>query len=365
MRIKEIKFNHFRNLNLTFKPDSGFNIIHGENAKGKSNFLDGINLISTGKSFKGYKNQENLDFDKNEDFAKVEILVEAEETSRLATVFTKIDENKYKHSFLINEKPTLRSKFTYKLKTILFTPVSLEMILGSPDIRRDQIDDLLSTFDKDYEKLIKEYSYVMRSRNKLLVKINKGGASREQLSYWTDRLVKTGTQVRLIRINFLKEIRPNLTNTASKILPKLKGEEFKLKYLSDLSVNEKDAEEDYYDKLREKFPKEVLLGRTLYGPHRDDLEFSISDRNLHTYGSRGEQRLATMVFKISAFDYLSELYKTKIVFLLDDIFSELDAENKKYLLNYVKSKDAQVFLTTANKSELPNGLLKEGKLLNL
>lgn len=365
MRITDLKFNHFRNLNLSFKPDRGFNVIIGENGKGKSNFLDGLYLISTGKSFKGFKNIDNLDFNDPKEFAKVDLILDANETLKLATIFTKLEDDKFKHSFQINDKPTLRGKFNYQLKTILFTPASLEMVLGSPDIRREELDELLATFDKDYDKLRREYSYVMRSRNKLLYKINKGYATREQLTYWTERLVKLGSEIKIKRLEFLEDIKPDLLKTATQLFPSSNGEKFSLKYISTLTNDISKLEIEYLQKSEEKFSKEVILGRTLYGPHRDDLEFSIAGRNLHSYGSRGEQRLATMVFKMSAFDYLSRLYETKIVFLLDDIFSELDSSNKKYLLKYVESKDAQVFITTANKRELPKKLLDEAKVLEL
>lgn len=363
--IKQVKFTNFRNLNLTFNPGSGFNVILGSNGKGKSNFLDGLFLTSSGKSFKNFNNADNLNFNSLEDFARVEVIVEANETLKLASVFTKTDSNHYQRKYLVNDKATLRNRFVYILKTVLFTPESLELLIGSPDDRRDELDDLISTFDKDYASAIREYNYVMRSRNRLLSKINSGYAKREQLTYWTDRLVATGSQVIIDRKKFLSDIIPSLNKTAIDIFESYKDGKFELKYITELDTNEDKIKQDFEQKLAQDFSKEVALGRTSYGPHKDDLEFSLDGRNLHVFGSRGEQRLTTMIFKIASYEFLSKLYQTKIIFLLDDILSELDKKNKARLVDYIKTKDAQVFFTLANNADLPKSIIKESVLLEL
>lgn len=365
MLIKQIKFTNFRNLDLTFSPASGFNVIYGTNGKGKSNFLDGLFMISSGKSFKRFNNADNLNFNKDVDFARVETLVEANETVKLATVFTRITENKYQHKYFLNEKSTLKSKFEYILKTILFTPESLELLIGSPEDRREQLDDLICVFDKDYASSLRQYSYVMRSRNRLLQKINSGKASREQLTYWNDRLINIGSEIMLSRQKYLEQIKPSLEKTTKNLFGEFKNSTLSLNYLTSLDLKPEKIKTAFEQKLAEDFSRETLLGRTLHGPHRDDLEFSLDGRNLHVFGSRGEQRLATMVFKIAAYDYLTELYQTKIIFLLDDILSELDKKNKAKLVDYIRTTKAQVFFTLANKDDLPRSIIKEGKIVEL
>lgn len=362
MRIKDLKLNHFRNLNLNFKPVDGFNIISGGNAHGKSNFLDALNIISTGNSFKSFRNEDNLDFVSKNEFAKAEILLQSSQTLKLANVFTINKEGKVKHSFLINDKSTLRNKYTYLLKTLLFTPASLEMLLGSPEVRRDELDNVLSTFDSEFTQMKKDYSFIIRSRNKLLYKINQGQAGVEQLSYWTDRLINVGSDIIFKRIKFLEDISAEITKTSQKLFNE-SSNVLRIEYMSSISSDNSQIKDALAQKIKENLSKEILLKRTLYGPHRDDLQFSMNERNLHVFGSRGEQRLATMVFKMSAADYLTNLYKTKLVYLLDDIFSELDAQNKNFLIEYVREKDSQVFITTANRSELPDDL--GGEILDL
>ncbi len=322
-------------------------------------------MISSSKSFKRFVNADNLDFEDNKDFAKVEVLLEANETVRLATVFTRIDENKYQHKYFLNDKSTLKSKFEYILKTILFTPESLELLIGSPEDRREELDDLISIFDKDYATSVRQYSYVMRSRNRLLQKIQTGKATREQLKYWDDRLITIGTEIIQSRIKYLHEIVPSIEKTAKNLFTEFRNSNLKINYLTNLDTEPDKIKDDFKEKIGKSFSKETLLGRTLYGPHKDDIQFDLNGRNLHTFGSRGEQRLATMVFKIGAYDFLTKLYKTKVILLLDDILSELDKNNKSKLVDYIRTTDAQVFFTLANKDDLPKSIMKDGKMLEL
>lgn len=365
MQLKKLKFTNFRNLDLKYEPSPRFNIILGKNGRGKSNFLDGIQLLSNGKSFKGFNNADNLNFNSDENFARIEALLESDEAVNLSTIFIRNSEKSYSHKYTVNDKPTLSSRFIYRLKTILFTPESLELLIGSPDSRRSEIDELISVFDKDFAQSVRQYSFVMRSRNRLLSKIKAGFASRDQLPYWNDRLIKIGSEIILKRNGYLKEIVPSLSKTADNLFQNFGKGEFDIKYLSHLTVKPNKIEQQFSEKLEADFAREVSIGRTMFGPHRDDLEFSLSGRNLHVFGSRGEQRLATMIFKIASYEYMTELYKTKIILLLDDILSELDKPNKSRLIEYVEKTEAQIFFTLANKADLPKSIMNESKLLEL
>lgn len=322
-------------------------------------------MISSGKSFKRFNNADNLDFDGDSDFARVEALLEANETVKLATVFTKIADNKFQHKYFLNEKSTLRSRFEYILKTILFTPESLELLIGSPEDRREELDDLICIFDKDHATALRQYSYVMRSRNRLLQKIQSGKATREQMTYWNDRLITIGSEIIQRRQDYLKEIVPSLEKTTKNLFTEFKDSKLTINYISNLDSDLDNLKEDFSQKLEDSFSKETLLGRTLYGPHKDDIEFRLNDRNVHVFGSRGEQRLATMIFKIAAYDFLTELYQTRVIFLLDDILSELDKKNKSKLVDYIRTTSAQVFFTLANKDDLPRSVIDDGKILEL
>lgn len=365
MLLKKLKFSNFRNLELKYEPGPRFNIILGKNGRGKSNFLDGIQLLSNGKSFKSFNNSDNLNFNSDLNYARIEALLKSDETLNLATIFVKNSERSFSHKFTINDKPTLSSRFLYRLKTILFTPESLELLIGNPEDRRSELDELISVFDKDFAQSVRQYSFVMRSRNRLLHKIKGGYASRDQLTYWNERLINIGTEIILKRNDYLQEIIPSLTKTSKELFVNFGKGEFEIKYICPLSTKKSKIEEQFSEKLEGDFSKEVAIGRTMVGPHRDDLQFSLSGRNLHIFGSRGEQRLATMIFKIASYEYMTKLYGTKIILLLDDILSELDKPNKSRLIEYVEKTEAQIFFTLANRMDLPKSIMNESKLLEL
>ena len=158
---------------------------------------------------------------------------------------------------------------------------------------------------------------------------------------------------------------PSLTKTSKELFVNFGKGEFEIKYICPLSTKKSKIEEQFSEKLEGDFSKEVAIGRTMVGPHRDDLQFSLSGRNLHIFGSRGEQRLATMIFKIASYEYMTKLYGTKIILLLDDILSELDKPNKSRLIEYVEKTEAQIFFTLANRMDLPKSIMNESKLLEL
>lgn len=362
MLVKQVKFSNFRNLNLDYAPVKGFNVIVGENSKGKSNFLDGLFMLSTAKSFKRFKIAENLNFDLDLEFARLDCLLSADEMLNLSVVFTRLAENMYQQKYLINEKNVLRGKFEYKLKSVLFTPESLEVMIGSPEDRRSELDEILSIFDNEYATTLKQYNYVVKSRNKLLYKVSIGKAGRIQLEFWNARLIELGCKIIKLRINYLNAIKPSVNETAKSIFKAFGKNRLKINYIgsvSDANVPDKDS---FLKRLDEVYNKELILGRTVVGPHRDDLEFNLGGRNLHIFGSRGEQRLATMIFKIATYEYLTKLYETKAIFLLDDILSELDKGNKLKLLDYLHKTGAQVFLTLANGDDIPKKFLKHAKI---
>jgi DNA replication and repair protein RecF len=363
--VKQVKFSNFRNLELDYNPGEGFNVILGQNSKGKSNFLDGLYMLSTAKSFKRFKIADNLDFNIESDFARLDCLLSADETLNLSVVFTKVADDVFQQKYMLNDKNVLRNKFEYKLKTILFTPESLEVMIGSPEDRRSELDEILSVFDKEYASTLKQYNYIVKSRNKLLYKVSIGKAGKIQLDFWNARLSELGSKIIMYRIKYLDEIKPSVNETAKSIFSAFGETKLKIKYIGSVSGVKIPKPDDFLGKLEEVYNKELILARTVIGPHRDDLEFNLGGRNLHIFGSRGEQRLATMIFKIATYEYLTKLYDTKAIFLLDDILSELDRGNKLKLLNYLHKTGAQVFLTLANGDDLPKKFLKQAKIYEL
>lgn len=344
------------------------NFIIGENGVGKSNFLDAIHTLSQGKSFKKYSEGTNITWGSRLGFARVEGEVKGEEvnTTKLAIAYSNAS-NRNTKKYMINDLATTQRKFTYFFRTTLFTPQSLDIIGGSPDIRRAELDDFLSSIDSYYLSELNEYKSVLRNRNKVLQRLSDGSGSKQELIYWTEKLIELGSSITNSRREILKEFLPVLEYQAGKLF---KGElcDLKLDYQSRFTDLEDDADviHQMKDTIRENINKEIAARRSLYGPHKDDFDLSFKeDRSLKVYGSRGQQRLSALILKLAMWEFSHRKFELKPILLLDDIFSELDQKNSRKLEKIVEELETQVFISATDEMFLSKEFLKKGNRINL
>lgn len=353
MQISRIDIRHFRNVHLHCEPHEQTNFIIGRNGKGKSNFIDCLNIIASGKSFKKSANQDNITWEQLADFAKISCHVNyADDTNELSCVISNQPERVTSNYFL-NNKKTLRKNVVGKLKCVLFTPQTLDLVIGTPSLRRDELDQFLCVLDNNNEITISEYSKVVRNRNKVLQRLAKGMGQKEELYYWTEKLLENAELVINLRLEVIDRLLPVLDSLSEKIFnSQVAGLNFS--YASKLpDQNGKVYREALAIKIKENIDKEIITGRSLYGPHRDDLDFLLGQESIQLIGSRGQQRLAAIVFKLAQWHLLFELFGEKPVLLLDDVFSELDYTNRAILFNIVHDLGAQYFLTLVDQKMLP------------
>jgi DNA replication and repair protein RecF len=218
------------------------------------------------------------------------------------------------------------------LKVVLFGPWDLNLIVESPSTRRKFMDMVLSQVDREYRRSLLSYEKGVRQRNRVLERIREGDATRSQLLFWNQLLVREGNFITDRRGEFVEFV--NATPSV--------GEEFSLEY--DRSTISETRLEQY---ARE----EVAAASTLVGPHRDDIVFKISKesfktrKNLNVYGSRGEQRMAVLWVKLAELSFVEKKSGERPVLLLDDIFSELDPAHHDLIMDTTHKQ--QTILTTA------------------
>jgi len=347
--INSLSLKNFRNLNVDVKLSPNVNIIFGENAAGKTNFLDSIYYLCYGKSFRPYAASTEINWDTDSAFGTIAAYF-AQSIDLCKIVFSgnNIDKKNTKR-FLFGESGTTRNKFTQGKKLILFTPHLLNIIAGTPADRRDELDIFLSNIDYKYAGLLKRYKSIVKNRNKLLQKLQSGYGDNTQLDFWNEKLLLDGTEIITKRIDFFKELDPILDESAKKLFNKYG--DFSLQYFSKFTSGNSILEE-FKTKLNQNLQKEIYAGRTLYGPHREDWAIYLDNRDLKLYGSRGQQRLAALIIKFAFWIYVSKTDDQPIPILLDDIFSELDKKNSEKLQKFFMNLDTQIFITTANKSEI-------------
>ena len=342
MYIRKIFLSNFRSFSeklLEFSPKT--TVIVGPNAIGKTNILESIYLISTGKSFRAKIEEEMIAYD--EEIARVKALIaNPEDETKLMVVLTRGEinigttqvEKVARKRQLVNEVGKRLIDFSGIYKVVLFGPWDMDLVTESPSIRRRFLDAVLSQGEREYRRAILSYEKGLKQRNRLLLRIREEGLSRSQLLFWDKLLIKNGDYISSKREEFIDYV--NQTKG-------LKGISFCV-YYDKSSISE--ARLEHYAQ------EEVAAATTLVGPHRDDFIFQVFEdgeknkRDLARFGSRGEQRMGVLWLKLAELSYIEKVTNEKPTLLLDDIFSELDHEHRDIV--FEKSKDQQTIITTAD-----------------
>jgi len=335
--IQKIILNNFRNFEKKeIEFGEGVNVINAANASGKTNILESIFMLSLGKSFKTRKIDECIKYGEN---------IGRVSTEGLEVVITKDVAGWPKKRLLVNGVPRRLVDFSGNIKTVLFAPQDLELITDGPSLRRNFLDNVLCITDREYRRSLLSYEKGIRQRNRLLLQIRDNGASRSGLLFWNQLLIKNGDYISKSREDFI-----NTTNNYQFQI----HTNYKLKY--DPSAISEGRLEKYKD-------AEVASATTLVGPHRDDFVFFDGERELASYGSRGEQRMATLWLKLAELAYIEEKTNVKPILLLDDIFSELDHKHREIVMEAVVNH--QVIITSADEHNLPEITNQKLKITNL
>ena len=357
MLIKSIQIKNFRNLDFSGKFSNGVNVIVGKNGVGKSNFLDSLYYLSYTKSFKKYSERNNISYSKDVDFALIEAKIEAKRINKELKIIFSLDTNGFERKRLeIDKRVKSRGNFMGNLYLSLFAPHNINLLSGTPEMRRDELDDFISVVDHNYERCLSEYKQVVRNRNQILGRVRDGKSQVKELEFWTEKMIVLGSEVLKIRNDILKEFMPFIKDEAEVFEKHLTG--LIIKYTSKIDLENGNIKDNFNQKVTENFEKEIIVGRCLYGPHRDDYDFIAGDKNLKIFASRGQQRIATMIFKTAMWHYFLDIKKVRALLLLDDIMSELDPENKKKVEKMVDRLATQTFITATDKDELINDVIE-------
>jgi len=336
MPITKVQLTNFRNFKKkTIDFSQEVTVIVGPNASGKTNILESLFLLSSGKSFKAQIEEEMIDY--NNDLARITGKVSSMqnvESSTLEAILTRGTEDWPRKKLLINGVPKRLIDFAGNFKTVLFGPWDMDLVTGPPPLRRKFLDTVLSQVDREYRRAILSYEKGLRQRNRLLFRIREEGLSRGQLLFWNQLLMKNGDYISAKREELINVInfKGDLNNT-----------KFEITY-DRSSISE--------GRLKQYAEEEIAAATTLVGPHRDDFLFRIQvnkkeTRDLAIYGSRGEQRIGILWLKLRELAFVEETTNEKPTLLLDDILSELDHQHRKIVVELAKGQ--QTVITTADE----------------
>lgn len=368
--LKKIQLTNFRNHKHFIADLNNTSILIGLNASGKTSILEAISLVSAGRSFRtdDKKSVVNLE----SDYARVVLSRHSEprrgpfgpsEGSQLLEIFIQKNPRLLMQAKDRGVKKKL-ADFIGTLKSVVFSPETIDIITGAPADRRRFLDIMISQNDKVYLRALSEYTKVRRQRNGLLEMIKYGRSQESDLFFWDNELAKQGSIITKKRIEAIEFLNNLLTGIYQEIAGQ-KSAQLSLTYHNS-------AGDDLAEKLRQNRSREIAYGATIYGPHRDELEFKLNNTNMQEFASRGELRSAILALKIGEVKFLEqESNKTTSleekpaspILLLDDIFSEFDAERRQHLNRLILQY--QSVITTTDKEHLTEEIFKKAKIIEL
>lgn len=349
MILHSISLQDFRNyLKREFKFDKNTTLILGPNTSGKTNLIEAIFLLSRGESFRVEKDEDMVRF--GEKIARVTGTTDENELEVVITSREFAGNGKIIKKYLVNGVAKKRADFIGHFPCVLFSPIDLETIIGSPGLRRNFLDHILSETDRDYRFFLAGYEKGLRQRNAVLHNIKERGVRNDrELEYWDELLIKNGTLISQKREELI-----GYFNSAQKDI-------FDFVIFYDKSVISKERLLQYKD-------AEIGAGVTLVGPHRDDFFVSMFDDRLKTthdmrfFGSRGQQRLAVLQLKMLELSLVKKIMEGCLL-ILDDIFSELDSGHINMVLEMTLNQ--QTIITTTHKEFIPKKILDKMLIVSL
>lgn len=346
MILQRVQLHNFRNIPArVFDISPRLTIILGENARGKTNILESIHCIINGVGFRESKEEELLLMESSE--TQLDGLFEKDKTIYHFRIFLKKEKNStITKNFFVQKVRKGHTLYTAEqTRCVLFAPEQIDIITGSPDIRREYFNKLINTFDIQYKKHLANYEQALRKRNKLLEHFQSLEKLKEELSFWDTYLQKEA--------EYITKKREEYTNFLNSHY-ELDGKTFTVEY----SKNE-----FTHERLKEKKELELRIRRTLIGPQKDDWVVylknkTLEKKNIQKYGSRSEQRLGVFWLKMNEIHFMEEEMDIHPILLLDDVFSEFDHENKERIVRLIEKY--QTVMTTT-EDELVKEIQKKHK----
>ena len=356
MKIDKINLVNFRNYsNTTINFGNKMNIFVGNNAQGKTNILEGIIILALTKSHRIGVNPNIIMFYKKK--CKVRGIVRKNKTISNLEIEITEDNKKLKVNKKIINK--VMDYISY-LNVIVFTPDDLEIVKGSPSVRRNLLNIELSQISKQYIKQYNEYNKLLKTRNEYLkILFNNSIADENYLDIITDKLIEKAVFIYQKRKEYIDLVNKNI-NKYYEYISKDTG--IVIKYLPNIEIDDYDSEsirKKLKHTYKKNYLKELNYGMTIYGPHRDDFYFEYDNHDLKYFGSKGQQKLAVLSFKIAEIDIFKEKCETEPVLLLDDIFSELDIKKRNKLLEIINNDDIQSIITTTDLKNINKKYLED------
>ena len=345
MYCSSVQVRDFRNISeaeVSFS--EGVNILAGENAQGKTNLLEAIFYPSVGRSFRGAKTPEMIRFGQGQ----AQIRLCYRDNKRDQTILVRLFRDKQRQVEKNGVRMDKLSDIVGSFRAVLFSPEHLSMIKDGPSQRRGYMDLAISRMYPMYLHSLQRYHDLLKQRNALIKSAwQDRRAFDSTIELWSSQLAHEAAAISAVRLDFVRRV----SVYVSECFAEMTGEAEIPQVIYDGSSGQRQeeyedrekTEQTYFRLLMSAHEREIALGATLWGIHRDDLEITLNTKSARLYASQGQQRSLALAMKLAEGELTREEFGDYPVFLLDDVLSELDGSRREYLLH--KIKDKQVILT--------------------
>ncbi|HWQ12012.1 MAG TPA: DNA replication/repair protein RecF [Roseiflexaceae bacterium] len=385
MHVTHLSLRDFRNYeraDITLDP--GTTLFYGPNAAGKTTILESLYFLATTRSPRAGADREVVRFEAQGDigvppFARLTCEVKrADDRVRLEVVVQRRADDDGQllgasvKTVRVDRRAVRALDLVGNLRVVLFTPSDIALVTGAPAERRRYLDVTLSQLDGRYVRTLSHYQKVVQQRNSLLRSWRESRriprSADDELAFWDRELAVSGSYVLRERLRAVRE----LSALASPIFCRVTARDVPLvvRYQSSVAsfaegASERDIEAAFLSHLLRVRDEEIGRGQTVLGPHRDDLLLSVGEVSVGTYGSRGQQRSATLALKLAEAELMRQRAGDAPVLLLDDLLSELDAERRAHLLAAIDRPGQQTLVTATATDEFDAAFLRRAKKMRV
>ena len=341
-QIKNIEITGYRNLkDLKAEFSPGINIIRGENAQGKTNFMEAVWLLSGGKSFRGTKDRDMIGFGRDS-FRIVGNVSDGEREEKITIACSKTNPKfAGRMAKLGNGEFVLPSRIAGSFYRVIFSPVHLTVVSGGPALRRKFADACLCQMYPKFIEDYRKYNHVLDQRNNFLKSIKKYDKEQQEAIFDTFDMTLSalGYEIYRMRVEFCKLMQQFAGDYYEKISM---GKEKLTFVYRDMGK----TRDEIMKKLEYNRDRDKILGYTSAGIHREDIDIYLDGKKAGEYASQGQQRSIVIAMKLAESDIMQQVTDVAPAVLLDDVLSELDSARQDYLLNNIKGR--QVFITSCH-----------------